>query len=226
MKKNIYLFIIPIIAMVYITPLDVPELKHRVNDFANILSNDEVVELENILANAENKNSSQIVLLTIPTLEGESLEDYSFKVAEKNKIGQKELDNGVLLIVANAEKKIRIEVGYGLEHIITDMKAGFIIREIIVKYFKNGDYYNGMKNGLLAIAGLVNDEFEITPEQLEKYKRGNSSNLGDGLIFFLMIIVIFSINILAFFRRSRRSTSVIKPNPALLLNHLTRPPKR
>ena len=174
--------------------LDVPALKGRVNDYADILNNSQKASLENMLQDAENKTSSQVVLLIINSLEGDALEDFSIRVVEKWKIGQKEFSNGILVLVALAEKKIRIEVGYGLESIITDMKSGYIIREIIIPYFKRGDYYDGISQGLMAITGLISKEFEITPEQLAKYqkqtKRREGIHIPFALIVFIIIVLI------------------------------------
>lgn len=174
--------------------LDVPALEGRVNDYAGILNESQKASLENLLQEAENKTSSQVVLLIINSLEGDALEDFSIRVVEKWKIGQKEFSNGALVLVALAEKKIRIEVGYGLESIITDMKSGYIIREIIIPYFKKGDYYDGISQGLMAITGLISKEFEITPEQLAKYqkqtKRGKGIHIPFALIVFIIIVLI------------------------------------
>ena len=118
--KNIKLFVLFVLFVANYFPvfaLDVPKLKGRINDYAGILNSSEESQLESVLRKTEAKTSSQVVLLTIPSLEGENLEDYSIRVVEKWQIGQKEYDNGALLLVALAEKKVRIEVGYGLEHI-------------------------------------------------------------------------------------------------------------
>jgi len=173
--------------------LDVPRLKGAVNDNANIINSNDEQKLEALLRDVEAKTSSQIALLTISSLEGENLEDYSMRIAQTWKLGQKEFDNGVLLLVAFNEKKIRIEVGYGLESIITDAKSGFIIRNYIVPGFKKGDFVGGITNGLLAISGLVTNEFEITDEQLAKYnqqqKAGKRKQIPFGLIVFLFMFV-------------------------------------
>lgn len=95
--------------------LDVPPLQGRVNDTAAMLSSETVTRLDGMLAAFEKSDSTQIVILTIPSLEGEVLEEFSLKVAETWKIGQKDLDNGALLVVSRDDRKIRIEAGYGLE---------------------------------------------------------------------------------------------------------------
>ena len=134
--KKIFLFIILLLVFTQIFALKVPKLIGHINDYAGILSQQEKNTLERMLISVENKTSSQIVLLTIPSLKGESLEDFSLNVVETWKIGQKEFDNGILLLIAMKERKIRIEVGYGLEHIITDAKSGFIIRNLMLTDFR------------------------------------------------------------------------------------------
>lgn len=177
--------------------LEVPRLRKRVNDNAGILSPSQETTLENLLIDTEQRTSSQVVLLTISSLQGESLEEYSLRVAEENKIGQEEFDNGVLLLVAMAERKIRIETGYGLESIITDLKSGYIIRKLITPQFKKGLYYNGISSGLEAVTGLITKDFQITPEQLKRFqkeqRRGKGRHLPMGFIVFIILIVISSI---------------------------------
>ena len=95
--------------------LEVPPLKGRVNDYAGILSSATTRQLEGILGDLEKTDSTQIAVLTIPSLEGEVLEQFSIKVADQWKIGRADFDNGAILLIALKERKIRIEVGYGLE---------------------------------------------------------------------------------------------------------------
>ena len=193
MKKIVLISIILVFAVNILSSLDVPKLKGRINDNAGIINSGDERKLEALLRDVEAKTSSQVALLTISSLQGENLEDYSMRVAQAWQLGQKEFDNGVLLLVAFNEKKIRIEVGYGLESIITDAKSGFIIRNYIVPGFKKGDFAGGITNGLLAISGLVTKEFEITDEQLAKYSQqqraGKRKQIPFGLIVFLFMFV-------------------------------------
>ncbi len=193
MKKIIIISILFIFAASMLYSLDVPKLKSAVNDYAGIINSKDEEKLEALLRDVEAKTSSQVALLTISSLQGENLEDYALRVAQTWQLGQKEFDNGVLLLVAFSEKKIRIEVGYGLESIITDAKSGYIIRNYIVPAFKKGDFTGGITNGLLAISGLVTKEFEITDEQLAKYnqqqKAGKQKQIPFGLIIFLFMFI-------------------------------------
>jgi len=193
MKKIVLILCLSVFCISTLFSLDVPKLKARVNDNAKVIGSNDERKLEALLQDVEAKTSSQVALLTISSLQGENLEDYSMRVAQSWKLGQKEFDNGVLLLVAMKEKKIRIEVGYGLESIITDAKSGYIIRNYIVPGFKKGDFSGGITSGLLAISGLVTDEFEITDEDLAKYnqqqKAGKRKQIPFGLIIFLFMFI-------------------------------------
>ncbi|MSS73245.1 MAG: TPM domain-containing protein [Candidatus Latescibacteria bacterium] len=135
--------------------LEVPFLAGRVNDTARMLSPQTVAELEAALKAHEDSTSNQVVVLTVSSLEGEALEDYSMKVAETWKIGQKGRDNGVILLVARDDRKVRIEVGGGLEGALPDITCGQIIRHEIVPRFRDGDYDVGVRNGTLAILSAI-----------------------------------------------------------------------
>ena len=182
----------------------VPPLKGRINDYANLLTNSDKRVLEQYLADVERSTSSQLVLLTVKSLDGDNLESFSMRVAEKWKIGQKGLDNGAILLVAKSEHKIRLEVGYGLEALLTDAKSSYIIRNAIVPEFKRGDFAMGIKKGLMAAGGIVTGEFEITPEELAQFNRERTrSNSKSGFPFGLIVFVI--IILLSGGRRGRHS---------------------
>lgn len=168
--------------------LDVPELRGRVNDYATILSPATIDQLENSLAQFEQEQSTQIVVLTVTSLEGDSLEGFSLKVAEKWQIGQKGKDNGALLVIAKNDRKMRIEVGYGLEGTLTDLVSGRIIRDAITPQFRNGNFDQGVINGATAIMAAVKGEF--TAEQAQA-SRGSSNNDPGGLIVPLLIGLFF-----------------------------------
>lgn len=141
------------------TALEIPKLIGRVNDYANLLTQQEQQQLENTLADYERQTSNQLAVLIIPSLAGESLEDYSIRVVDKWKLGQKGKNNGLLLLIAWQEKKIRIEVGYGLEPTVTDAFSGEVIREIIAPAFRQGDYYQGINDAMFAIMKKIGGEF-------------------------------------------------------------------
>ena len=128
-----------------------PPLTRAVNDHANLLSSGQREELEKYLREVDKTSKVQVALLIIPSLEGEALEDYSIRVVETWKLGDEDSDTGALLLIAKEDKKIRIEVGYGLEKDLTDALSSKIITNIITPAFKKNDYYNGIKDGLKAI---------------------------------------------------------------------------
>jgi uncharacterized protein len=173
--------------------LDIPPLSGRVVDRANLLTGEQQATLDNALANLEETNSSQIFVLIIPTLDGMDIAQYSIKVAEAWKAGQAKLDNGALLVVAVEDRKLRIEVGYGLEDILTDARCDYIIRQMIVPRFRDGDFYGGISNGLSAMIGLVTHEFEITDEQLAKFKHQQQGSRKDHVVPGIVMMVIFGL---------------------------------
>lgn len=171
--------------------LEVPLLRARVNDHAEMLSQGVEAQLELLLKDFEEKDSTQIVILTIPSLEGEVLEDFSMRVAEKWRIGQKGLDNGAILLISRADRKVRIEVGYGLEGRLTDLQAGRIIRGIIVPEFKAGRFDQGVVNGVQAMIAAVRGEFN------SEDKKGTggfgSENFAEALpLLLLFVFIVFS----------------------------------
>jgi len=131
--------------------LDVPRPRGYVTDLAGVLPGEFVDSLELALAAYERDTSNQIAVLVVPTLAGDNLESFSLRVAEKWRLGQAGRDNGVLLLVAMAERKIRIEVGYGLEGAIPDSLAGQIIRREMAPKFRQGDFAGGIEAAVSAL---------------------------------------------------------------------------
>lgn len=139
-----------------------------VSDRAEILSPETKQRLEAFLRDFERSDSTQIVVLTVPSLEGEPVESYALRVAEAWKIGQKAKDNGALLLVARDDRKIRIEVGYGLEGRLTDLLAGRIVDNEIAPRFRAGDFDGGILAGVKGIAEAVRGEYEGTGRTRQK----------------------------------------------------------
>ena len=139
--------------------LSVPKLTNPIVDNASLISDGVELNLNQQLMDLSDSTGAQLAILTIPTLDGEVLESYSMKVVEDWKLGSAEKDTGVLLLIALEERSIRIEVGYGLEGVLTDTKCGLIIRNVIAPEFRNGNYSEGIVNAINNIVGLVkNDE--------------------------------------------------------------------
>ena len=123
----------------------------QINDEAHIFSQNERDELLNLVQNFEQNSTTQIAIVTLNSLESRSIEELSLGIARGYELGQKEDNNGVLLVVAPNEKKVRIEVGYGLEGVLTDAVASQIINSVMIPEFKNGKMSKGVKDGVLAI---------------------------------------------------------------------------
>lgn len=152
-KLALVLIYSALIALVY--PQNLPELTGRVVDITGTLSAVEKNDIETFLENFENSTGAQMVVAIIDTLDGYSIEEYSIELAEKWKIGRKGIDDGVIILVSLGDRKIRIEVGYGLEGTITDVLAWRVIEKDIKPHFINGDYYLGLKSAVISLAELV-----------------------------------------------------------------------
>jgi len=150
--------------------LDVPQPGDYVNDRAGLLSPTAKLKLEEFLRGFEASDSTQIVVLTIPSIEDETVETFAVKVFENWKIGQKGKDNGALLLVAKQERKLRIEVGYGLEGRLTDLLAGRIIDNEISPRLKQGDADGAIISGVVAMAEAVRGEYSGTGKTRAKKK--------------------------------------------------------
>jgi uncharacterized protein len=157
MKKARLLIIV--MAFLLVAPaacaLDVPYLTGRVNDHATIINEDTRRSLSDLIKVHEDRTGNQIAVLTIPSLDGESIEDYASSVFEAWKLGQKGKDNGLLVIVAPRDRRMRIEVGYGLEGVMPDGLAGDIIRNVMTPRFKTDDYSGGIEAGVNAVIQVL-----------------------------------------------------------------------
>ena len=180
-------FSLTLFLAVQVSALEVPRLQGRVNDYAELLSPATEASLESVLKSLESSDSTQIVVLTIGSLQGDSLEEFSLRVVEDWKIGQQGLDNGVLLLVVRDDRKIRIEVGYGLEGKLTDMTAGRIISNVMVPRFRQGDFNQGIIDGVGAIVMTVRGEFTAAAET----KPNGSGREDPGGLLTSMIFIFF-----------------------------------
>jgi uncharacterized protein len=174
--------------------LEVPPLKAHVNDFANILSPAAVQRIEAGLTSFESTDSTQIAVLTIPSLEGENIEEFSIRVAEAWKIGRQGKDNGAILIISPGDRKIRIEVGRGLEGTLTDLLSGRIIRNEIAPRFKQGDFDGGVEAGVSSIMAVVKGEYTATPQDAQQRKKGSSRAMTLLIFLFVACVVLGAIS--------------------------------
>src|SRR5712691_3545286 len=136
----------------------VPPLVGRLVDQTGTLSSGDVASLQQTLKDFEARKGSQIAVLIVPTTAPETIEQYSLRVAETWKIGRKKIDDGALVVVARDDRKLRIEVGYGLEGALTDVTSKRIIDEIITPRFRNGDFAGGISAGVDRIIRVIDGE--------------------------------------------------------------------
>lgn len=171
--------------------LDVPHLQGTVTDLAGILSEDGKTEIENFLLNIDDKTQLQIAVLIIDSLEGESLEDYSYRVAREWKLGSKERDSGALLLVVFNDKKLRIETGYGIEENLTDARSSQIIRNIIAPEFRRNNYEKGVFDGVQAMAAYALKDESLLEEVKRKTENEDSeSGFPSGIRYLLILIYV------------------------------------
>ncbi len=171
----------------------VPPLKARVTDLTGTLSAEQRAVLEQKLAAFENSKGAQIAVLLVLTTQPEAIEQYSIRVAEAWKLGRKGVDDGVLFLVARNDRKLRIEVGRGLEGAIPDVIAKRIGSDIVSPYFRQGDFYGGITAGIERIIKTI--EGEPLPAPKAQQKPGTAfEDIEFMLVFgFVLVFVIGSI---------------------------------
>ncbi len=165
----------------------VPPLVGRLVDQTATLSADEVASLNQTLRDFEARKGSQVAVLIVPTTNPESIEQYSIRVAEAWKIGRKKIDDGVVLVVAKNDRKLRIEVGYGLEGALTDVTAKRIIDEYITPKFRNGDFAGGISAGVIRIMRVIDGEKLPAPPERPASQGFNSNNFDGSFIPFIIM---------------------------------------
>lgn len=143
--------------------LEPPAFRGYVNDYAKMLPPATAQAIEQTLRRFEETDSTQVAVLTIDSLEGDALEDFSIRTVEKWGVGQRGKDNGVLFLVVKNDRKLRIEVGRGLEGVLTDLAAGRILDNIVRPLFKAGRFDEGIKAGVTAIIQTSRGEFTAAP---------------------------------------------------------------
>lgn len=164
----------------------VPALTARVTDETATLTDEQKTALEQSLKDFETQKGAQIAVLIVPTTAPETIEQYSIRVVEQWKLGRKNVDDGVLLIVAKNDRTLRIEVGYGLEGALTDATSNRIINETIVPRFRQGDFYGGISAGVDSIMRVVSGEPLPAPPAQQRGADGNGRLLP---VLFLLTVV-------------------------------------
>lgn len=167
----------------------IPKFNSRVVDLTNTLTAEQKSTLEQQIIKVETPQGAQIGVLLVPTTGGDSIEQYAVRVFDRWQLGKEGADNGVLLVIAKNDRTLRIEVGYGLEGVITDVQSGRIINQRITPAFKNNDYYQGIVNGLTAISDLMAGE--VLPMQTaEPTQSPGVLILAIGLLFIPIMLVV------------------------------------
>ena len=161
----------------------VPPLSAHVTDLTSTLTAEQHAALESRLQAFESQKGSQIAVLIVPTTQPEAIEQYSIRVVEQWKLGRKKVDDGVLLLVAKDDHKLRIEVGYGLEGVLPDVIAKRIVADDIAPHFKQGDFYGGIVAGVTRIIAVV--QGEVLPVPAPRSNAADSSSLESYFPFLL-----------------------------------------
>ena len=179
-KQTVSVFLVCVLSFVSVFTslsfaLDVPPLTGRVVDLAQVLPASVAASLVHDLEAHEAKTSNQVAVLILPSLEGEPLESFSHRVATTWKLGQKGTENGVLLLLALRERKVRIEVGYGLEGTLTDLRSAHIIRQDIVPKLRGGDLPGGITAGARAILDTIEGTYKA--DEVLPGRTGSSQDL-------------------------------------------------
>lgn len=167
------------------SPAQPPRL---VNDFAHVLSNEQITELENKLVGFDQTTSTQITIVTVTSIGNYEVAQYAVELANKWGIGRKGKDNGVLLIAAINERKVNISTGYGLEGALTDVQCGRIIRNEIVPEFKSGKYFGGFTKASDAIIAATKGEYQADEKEEDTDPRG--------IIIFIVLVIYIILTII------------------------------
>ena len=187
---SVFLMICPTLA---ISNLPSPTSEFFVNDFANVIEAEDekaIFDMAKSLYQSSG-NSTQVVVVTISSLEGNSIEEYANELFNRWEIGSKEKDDGVLLLLAVEDRESRIEVGYGLEGVLTDGKTGRIQDDYMIPYYKNNDFSEGLKSGTKAIIDVLNGNLEISEAKIDDFSRLTQSTLLFMLFPMIMVFGIF-----------------------------------
>jgi uncharacterized protein len=166
-----------------------PEVNSFVTDQTNTLSENEIAQLTRKLEDLQTTKGSQLIVVIIPSTKPEPIEDYSIRLADSTQVGRgNNIDDGVILLVAKEDRRVRIEVGRGLEGAIPDIYANQIINNTIVPQFRNGDFYGGINGAVDDLIHLINGE--PLPEPAQTQSNDGPGFKGLFMLFFIMFIII------------------------------------
>ena len=197
MKKTLYI----LLSFIFMSGVSFaankwPTPQGYVNDLANVIPADQSQTLEAFLTEVEQKTGAQISVVTTPSVEGADIDGAAVDLFKTWGIGKKGKDDGILILTSIQDHRVRIEVGYGLEAVVTDGQAGSIIRQYITPYFKQGDYGQGLTQGAAAVAQLVATSEGVTlDEQLQQPVSDDNDGNGSWIkiVIFIVLIILFSI---------------------------------
>ncbi len=204
MTKLLVLFVFFLQLMIVpFRALAAPEIPARpatdiyVQDTAKVLKDETVKTINQYGKALDKKTKAQIVVVTIPTLEGASLEEYSLAIFRGWGIGDKKLNNGVLMLVVTKDRKSRLEIGYGLEGALPDGKTGRIQDKYMVPYFRNNDFDAGILNGYKALLEETLKEYKVNPEELDvgsiQAKEGSDEEVDEIMMWIIIIVIVWVI---------------------------------
>jgi uncharacterized protein len=185
--KKVFLFIWFLFSVISFGQSQIPILKNWANDYTNTLTQSQLAFLYNDLSDFNDTTSNQIVLLMIHSLNNYPLENFTYETAAKNNIGTKKNNNGILFFIAKNDRKMRIEVGYGLEGALPDALCSSILRNEVMPYFQQDEYFEGIKAGIDAIKLATKGEYVAI-----KKKSQENGVRGLGSFFLILAIIIIS----------------------------------
>ena len=197
-----------------------------VNDYAGVLTEETKNYIIQTNAELQQKTGAQIVVVTVKSLDGQSIEEYATELFRKFSIGDSQKNNGVLLLCSTGDRLFRIEVGYGLEGTLTDGKTGRIQDQYIIPYLKNNNYNDGIKNGFSAILGEVSNEYGITLNNVENPEKLNSDSQEEQTLVYVIIgtcLTASTINLVRE-RKNKIIFSVVYTGIYTLISFLTKNP--
>jgi uncharacterized protein len=177
------LFLLLLLPLAWALAREIPPLAGRVNDTANLIPLDQRQRIETQLAQFEQQTGNQVSVLTVDSLDGEEIADYGNKVGRAWGLGQKGKDNGALLLVSKSDRKMRIEVGYGLEPVLTDLQTSIIQNQVIIPYFKKGDFGGGIEAGVSAILSTIQGK-AVQPAPEAQPSGGDGESSWPGILVF------------------------------------------
>jgi uncharacterized protein len=181
-----------------------PELTSRVVDAANIIDIPTEAEIDKKLADLETKTTRQLVVVTVPSLENYDIADYGYRLGRHWGIGQEKKNNGALLIVAPNERKVRIEVGYGLEGDLTDAITQIIIQNAILPRFRANDYPGGISRGVDDIVQVLSGDQEFAQQAAQQNEGAHITGPNADMIFNIFIFALIAIQLLRMFSGGKR----------------------